>query len=1040
MTRVLLKVLAAGAPVALACSAAAQQATLVELFDRAQAPTPMGWTDADHEFAAWRDLPAPADCFMPAVACYDPAKPPSPELMDQIERAVLNSIERFFQQGSRWPGVAGAPVIITWSFVPDGTSIPSGVGEPVAPSNLFASMDAKFGGIVNRAVWIAQFQACFDRWAAITGTSYTRITFSGNPWDDGAAFGNGGAPGAAGLRGDVRICSKNIDGASGILAYNYYPAFGGDMVLDSSENWQNATNSYRFLRNVLTHEHGHGLGMLHVCPANATKLMEPFISTAYDGPQHDDIRGVSNLYGDGLEANNTAASATNLGALAPGGSFSPSAMPAPAVSNASNTAIDINGDSDYYRCSQAAANNISVTCAPVGTSYDSSPQCGSGNIIDSTMMAPLSVQLIASDGVTVLGTNNAALGGTAQLTNVPVGAGNFFVRVFESGNPTQPQMYNLTISAGATPAPNNDACANATFIGLGTVNGTNTGATQDGSTTCGFQATRDVWYTYTAACTGTLLIDTCGSAVDTVVSVHSACVGTTGNQLVCNDDNGGQGPCPGGLNSYLTLPVTGGTTYKIRVAGYNNTQGNFTLRLAFTGPANDNCAAATAVAENSVTNGYTCGANNDGTASCGASASAPDVWHTFTPSCSGTVRITTCGSNYDTVLSVHTGACGSLTQVACNDDAGSVICPGAGLNSVLDVNVQQGVTYRIRVSGFAGGTGNYTLNVGPIQAPSNDACANAPLVTNGTYTGSTCRATFNAADGTGTCGASSTNRDVWYRWTAPCTGNLLLNTCGSNYDTVVSVHTGTCGGLTQIGCNDDAGSGGRCPFTLMSFLSVPVTSGVTYYIRVSGFSAGSGSFVLTIDQQLNDRCEFAQTAVTGSNPFSTICATNDYAGECGLSTTSRDVWFAYTPPCNGTVTMESCTRSYDTVLSVYTGVCGGLSLVICNDDAGSQQPCPFTLGSVLSFNASGGTTYLVRASGFNNQSGTGTLNISVACGCDPDLNQDGNVDQDDITYLINVVAGGPNPTGINPDFNNDGNVDQDDITALINVVAGGPCP
>jgi hypothetical protein len=61
-------------------------------------------------------------------------------------------------------------------------------------------------------------------------------------------------------------------------------------------------------------------------------------------------------------------------------------------------------------------------------------------------------------------------------------------------------------------------------------------------------------------------------------------------------------------------------------------------------------------------------------------------------------------------------------------------------------------------------------------------------------------------------------------------------------------------------------------------------------------------------------------------------------------------------------------------------------------------------------------------------------------GCDPDFNQDGNADQDDIAYLINVVGGGPNPTGRDPDFNMDGNVDQDDVSALINVVAGGDCP
>ncbi|MFZ2874116.1 MAG: hypothetical protein WAZ94_06505, partial [Phycisphaerales bacterium] len=60
--------------------------------------------------------------------------------------------------------------------------------------------------------------------------------------------------------------------------------------------------------------------------------------------------------------------------------------------------------------------------------------------------------------------------------------------------------------------------------------------------------------------------------------------------------------------------------------------------------------------------------------------------------------------------------------------------------------------------------------------------------------------------------------------------------------------------------------------------------------------------------------------------------------------------------------------------------------------------------------------------------------------CSPDFTNDGNVDQDDVAYLINVVSGGSNPSGRDPDFNRDGNVDQDDVSALIDVVAGGECP
>ena len=70
---------------------------------------------------------------------------------------------------------------------------------------------------------------------------------------------------------------------------------------------------------------------------------------------------------------------------------------------------------------------------------------------------------------------------------------------------------------------------------------------------------------------------------------------------------------------------------------------------------------------------------------------------------------------------------------------------------------------------------------------------------------------------------------------------------------------------------------------------------------------------------------------------------------------------------------------------------------------------------------------------------TGTCLVGAPI-CDPDLNQDGNADQGDVDYIINVIAGGDNPTNIDPDFNQDGNSDQGDIDALVNVIAGGECP
>lgn len=60
--------------------------------------------------------------------------------------------------------------------------------------------------------------------------------------------------------------------------------------------------------------------------------------------------------------------------------------------------------------------------------------------------------------------------------------------------------------------------------------------------------------------------------------------------------------------------------------------------------------------------------------------------------------------------------------------------------------------------------------------------------------------------------------------------------------------------------------------------------------------------------------------------------------------------------------------------------------------------------------------------------------------CDPDLNKDGNIDQTDVDFLLNLIAGGDNPDAIDPDFNKDGNADTYDIDALVNTLAGGGCP
>lgn len=73
------------------------------------------------------------------------------------------------------------------------------------------------------------------------------------------------------------------------------------------------------------------------------------------------------------------------------------------------------------------------------------------------------------------------------------------------------------------------------------------------------------------------------------------------------------------------------------------------------------------------------------------------LWYKFTPIISANLEVDAIGSSYDTVLSIWTGAPGSLTPVACNDD----ITPGVNIQSeISSVPLTAGTTYYIMISSF----------------------------------------------------------------------------------------------------------------------------------------------------------------------------------------------------------------------------------------------------------------------------------------------------------------------------------------------------
>jgi serralysin len=406
----------------------------------------------------------------PIVACFAPGE--RGEADWEYVRAVQNYVNAAnapfmfsdYYLGGRWPGNQGTPRSLTWSFVPDGTPISGGIGEPAGASNLFAQMDANFAGQGGRATWISRFTQMFTRWSEVAGVTFTRVTSGGNDWDDGAGWGSG----SSATRGDIRISMHFIDGNAGanVLAYCAFP-ISGDMVLDSANigEFASSSNQNRFLRDVVTHELGHGLGLQHVCSSNTNQLMEPFINTAFDGPMQDDIRGLQRHYGDPKESNDSAATATTLGTLNPSGTLTMGALPAPLTGgndpNAALLSIDGAGKTDWFVFNASASMNVTVTVTPVGISYDSTAQaangtCPSGTTVNAGAIANLSVDVYASNGTTLVASSNTAAAGAAEvLSNVSLGSGPCYVRVTASNSPVESQLYKLSVTS---------TCATAEFI------------------------------------------------------------------------------------------------------------------------------------------------------------------------------------------------------------------------------------------------------------------------------------------------------------------------------------------------------------------------------------------------------------------------------------------------------------------------------------------------------------------------------------------------------------------------------------------------
>jgi len=523
-----------------------------------------------------------------------------------------------------------------------------------------------------------------------------------------------------------------------------------------------------------------------------------------------------------------------------------------------------------------------------------------------------------------------------------------------------------------------------------------------------------------------------------------------------------------GNSETITWNNPGATAREVYLRTYlfNDTRNIYYLNFSRSGPsapANNACSNAQPITVGDQPQtffGTTFGASTDGNATCGTSSASPDVWYRFTPSCTQTISINTAGSAYDTVISLHSGACGNVLQVACNDD----VSPGT-LWSNIQAQVIGGTSYYIRVAGYNGLFGSYQLNFDTVR-PSNDNCANAIDLPEGSYAFNNCACTTDGPpdDVCLAFGSNQIFKDFWFAWTAPCSGLLDFNTFGSAFDTKIAVYANgdnsSCpsGPNSAIVCNDDINTQFE---SQVVFATVP---GQRYILRIGSYAAGIGApgiatFSFTPDSPPAD------SACSGATPI-TLDENNTWSNgwyTCAYPTAGfteacigadgqfyNDRWFTVSLPCDGTIDFNTLGSGVDTRIGLYVDCpTGPDTLIVCNDNIDENNNQSQLITSVV-----GNYPYLLRVGNWSEAASGGLFaNVVFTLGpdCSPvvcdsiDFNNDGSLfDPTDIDAFLSVFAEGPcipdDAVCNDIDFNNDGSLfDPCDIDSYLLVFAEGPC-
>ncbi len=194
-----------------------------------------------------------------------------------------------------------------------------------------------------------------------------------------------------------------------------------------------------------------------------------------------------------------------------------------------------------------------------------------------------------------------------------------------------------------------------------------------------------------------------------------------------------------------------------------------------------------------------------------------------------------------------------------------------------------------------------TASLAQAAAPANDLFSNriAIIGSSGQLDATNVNATRETGEPIHYTGSLSV-ASVWWSWYCADYGKITISTCGSNFDTVLAVYTGTTlATLVKIASSDDS-----CP-PAQSAVTFNTLPGTTYKIAVASFTPSTGAIVLNWDYESENfslmSLDFNPAAPASAQPGNLL---NMASWTVTGPHTSNPIWLEFFASNNGGFTLS----------------------------------------------------------------------------------------------------------------------------------------